>query len=152
MPGSHARPSNTETLKTGPGMGVSESSVGGSNVQPGWHQPLAKADHHHINHGSTPFARDWVKNCHVAHFGPMTLSGKPAKPLLLLIKKPKRQVVLLPLNIVVSSCDSWDGHGHVTTSPEGSQPMDGRAEMARTYLILDYILDRNPPTPGLPVI
>lgn len=151
MPSSHARPSNTETVKTGPGMGVSESSVGVPNVQPGW-QSTGKS--------RSPSYKPWChsvcqglgQECHETHSGPMTLSGKPAKPLLLLIKKPKRQVVLLPLNIVLSSCDSWDGHGHVTTSPEGSQPMDGRAETARTYLILDYILDGNPPTPGLPVI
>lgn len=76
MPSSHARPSNTETLKTGPGMGVSKISPGGSMCSQGGN-PLVKTDHN----GSDPFVSDWVKNGHVAHFGPMKLSGKSAKPL-----------------------------------------------------------------------
>lgn len=37
-------------------------------------------------------------------------------------------VVLLSPDITVSSCNSWDHHGHVTTGLEGNQPKDGRVE------------------------
>lgn len=114
-------------------MGTSNGFLGGSNVQLG----LPPSDRTQPQR-FIPRASDWVNSGHVTYLWTMKHSGKssetPLRKLSLLLRKQHRREAVLPLDIVVSGCDSMSRPVQKKSHPQMAEQGDGK------YPNLDLIL------------
>lgn len=114
-------------------MDTSTGFPGGSNVQLG----LPSSDRTQPQR-FIPRASDWVNSGHVTPFWPMKHSGKsaetPLRKLSLLLRKKHKREAVLPLDTVVSGCDSMSLPVQKKSNPQMAEQGDGK------YPNLDLIL------------